>query len=402
MSQYFSSENGIALNANWDSLHNMLDICLVYGLSLGTPTSAVKDVLGRVVLTFSAAHKVLLFQNVTLSGFFPAGLNTDYQVIALTTSELTLAPLDKRQITQPTTIGSARLTPIGYDIAFTSATCRVYRAKKPTSSHPFIRVDCATEKGGVTYNSSFARSAMVGLLENMTHIDDVENTHKQIPYNQSNPARNWEITKVSGNTLRGESKWFWATNNLINAGGTFSEGYGVTNGQEFSIAGDADAVLMSIKPSTGVVTFVYGWGGDMSQPSLNGACLLSTCATTLWHTGNDVAPNSRGMPLVNSSNPDALFCNINTLQTLRSKPLVFDYDSGRLNNLSNGYAHNFLFNVGGRLLNPIPKALYMGGDYSVMGSQTTVAVLDGEAIAILKCFTTSGVGGLGYMLGEAL
>jgi hypothetical protein len=53
---------------------------------------------------------------------------------------------------------------------------------------------------------------MVGLIENMTHIDDYQDTSKlQLPLDTNDFKKNWKITGTGATVVRGWSKWHWAT-----------------------------------------------------------------------------------------------------------------------------------------------------------------------------------------------
>jgi hypothetical protein len=53
-----------------------------------------------------------------------------------------------------------------------------------------------------SYNSAYAKSAMVGLIENMTHIDDYQDTSKlQLPLDTNDFKKNWKITGTGATLL---------------------------------------------------------------------------------------------------------------------------------------------------------------------------------------------------------
>lgn len=249
--QYFSHLNGLTLGNNWGDLIRLLDKALVTGLDFTQITAASIDTQGDVHITLYAAHNAMLFQVVELTGFAPSSLNQKYRIKGVpNTTQLILKPaLDivERSITA---IGTGKLASLGYDIIFRDAgdVKRVYRTKNPTVEHPFIRVDeSLTSPDGTSgvYTSSYAKYAMVGLLENMTHIDDYENPEVlQLPFDSTDPAKNWKITGTGTNVIRGWSKWHWAVNNQYPSNSINESASPNTELKRFTLCGDNNAFYL--------------------------------------------------------------------------------------------------------------------------------------------------------------
>lgn len=247
--QFFSHLNGLALGNNWGDLVRLLDTCLVNGLPFSSITAASIDANGDINLKFFAAHNAVLFQIVELTGFSPSNINAKYRIKGLPTSTQMIlkAELTGQSITAN---GSAKLAALGYDIIYRDANDvkRVYRAKNPRAEHPFIRVDETISDGVNSYNSAYAKSAMVGLIENMTHIDDYQDTSKlQLPLDTTDFKKNWKITGTGLNVVRGWSKWHWATDR----GYEILESSIPQNGNRpFTLVGDSDAFYLLYNSST--------------------------------------------------------------------------------------------------------------------------------------------------------
>jgi len=215
--QFFSHLNGLVLSNNWGDLIRLLDTCLVNGLPLTAITSATIDVQGDLNLSLYAEHKALLFQVIELQGFVPASINGKYRIKGTPDSKTLIlkAELKGQAIT---TTGTAKLASLGYEIIFRDPNDvkRVYRAKDPSAQHPFIRVDETISDGTNSYASNYAKYAMVGLIENMTHIDDYEDPSKlQLPLDVADPAKNWQISGTDTGVIRGWSRWYWAMSDLL-------------------------------------------------------------------------------------------------------------------------------------------------------------------------------------------
>jgi hypothetical protein len=246
--QFFSHLNGLVLSNNWGDLIRLLDTCLVNGLPLTAITSATIDAQGDITLNLYAEHKALLFQVIELQGFVPASINGKYRIKGTPDSKTLIlkAELKGQAIT---TTGTAKLASLGYEIIFRDPNDvkRVYRTKNPTVEHPFIRVDesltSPDDTSGV-YTSSYAKYAMVGLLENMTHIDDYENPEVlQLPFDSTDPAKNWKITGTGTNVIRGWNRWYWRKRGERNPGEQYADSDSInTNGSgQFTLIGDQNA-----------------------------------------------------------------------------------------------------------------------------------------------------------------
>ena len=246
--QYFSHLNGLTLGNNWGDLIRLLDKALVTGIDFTQITAASIDEQGDVHITLYAAHNAMLFQVVELTGFAPASFNQKYRIKGVpNTTQLILKPHTAIAETSITTVGAGRLASLGYEIIFRDANDvkRVYRAKNPTSQHPFIRVDeSLTSPDGTTglYTSTYAKSAMVGLLEHMEHIDDFNNPDVlQLPFSSADPARNWKINGTGTGVFRGWSKWYWArSGSALTANNIADSASPLAGDRQFTIIGDTD------------------------------------------------------------------------------------------------------------------------------------------------------------------
>lgn len=257
--QYFSHLNGLTLNNNWGDLIRLLDKALVTGVDFTQITAASIDAQGDVHITLYAAHNAMLFQVVELTGFAPASFNQKYRIKGVpNTTQLILKPHTVIVETSITTVGAGKLAPLGYEIIFRDANDvkRVYRAKNPTAQHPFIRVDesLASPDGATgVYTSTYAKYAMVGLLEHMEHIDDYQNPDVlQLPFDPADTSKNWKIVGSGSSIVRGWSRWYWARSgsNIFDTSSDSSAPTTASRG--FTITGDKDAFYFLSSSGTGV------------------------------------------------------------------------------------------------------------------------------------------------------
>ncbi|MBD8008751.1 hypothetical protein [Acinetobacter pecorum] len=341
--QYFSHSNGLTLGNNWGDLIRLLDKALVTGIDFTQITAASIDAQGDVHITLYAAHNAMLFQVVELSGFAPVSLNQKYRIKGVpNTTQLILKPaldIAERSIT---VIGMGKLAPLGYDIIFRDVgdVKRVYRAKNPTAQHPFIRVDESLASDTGSYTATYAKYAMVGLLEHMEHIDDYENLNvAQLPVSVSNPKFNWDIYNGSGSSVvRGWSRWYWRRS--ASWGGSGADNLSPPTGNaQFALIGDFNAFyfLPSLTPSTPRDLVLYGAG--VFESATDGSTippwfLMSTLrynktageSQTLWSLDG-------GLPLLHSKNVASFIVpkleeNNPLPSTATGYPIMPDYQSG--------------------------------------------------------------------------
>lgn len=262
--QYFSHLNGLILGNNWGDMIRLLDTCLVSGLPLSSVTSASIDSQGDISLNLFAGHKCLLFQIIELSGFEPTEINGKYRIKGTPTSTQLILKATHAGKTV-TKLGTTKLASLGYEIVFRDSADvkRVYRAKNPRAEHPFIRVDETISDGVNSYTSTYAKSAMVGLIENMTHIDDYQDPLKlQLPIDTSDLAKNWKIVGTGTTVIRGWSKWYWASNLGVRNGGVTASQTPPTGNRNFTLCGDSDAfyILNSGTITSSEYKIIYGCG----------------------------------------------------------------------------------------------------------------------------------------------
>ncbi|MCI3877696.1 MULTISPECIES: hypothetical protein [Acinetobacter] len=335
--QFFSHFNGITLGNNWGDLIRLLDTCLVNGLPFASVTSASIDANGDINLTFFAAHNAVLFQIVELTGFSPSNINGKYRIKGLPTSTQMIlkAELSGQSVAAS---GSAKLAALGYDIIFRDANDvkRVYRSKNPTSAHPFIRVDETISDGTNSYTSTYAKYAMVGLLENMTHIDDYENADVlQLPLSTSNLKLNYSISGSGSTVVRGWSRWTWARINNLNQ--SYSDASTPSNGnRNFTLVGDNDAFYMVMPFSTtATMKRIYGAGlfNSCLKSDVIPAWFLMSRLSTSNASTNYLATENFSAPLVAGNGPAQFivprFTELNRVSNhVTANPVLPDYSSG--------------------------------------------------------------------------
>ena len=343
--QYFSHLNGLTLGNNWGDLIRLLDKALVTGIDFTQITTASINTQGDVHITLYAAHNAMLFQVIELTGFAPTSLNQKYRIKGVpSVTELILKPHTAITETSIVTIGSGKLTSLGYEIIFrdTNDVKRVYRAKNSTAQHPFIRVDeSLTSPDGTTgvYTSTYAKFAMVGLLEHMEHIDDYENPDVlQLPFDPVDPSKNWKINGAGTGCVRGWSKWYWAHASVSGASGGVTESASPANtNRSFLLVGDKDAFYIQ-RPHSSDTSYMYLSGVGLFDSALKSDIVpnwfLMTFLRTRTAGANEGFRDYEGaLPLHNTESTARFFCcnhqEVNRIiAQVLGKPILPDYESG--------------------------------------------------------------------------
>lgn len=341
--QFFSHLNGLNLGNNWGDLIRLLDAALVNGVSLSSITAALIDEQGDVHLNFYADHKALLFQVVELTGFTPESLNQKYRIKGVpSATSLILKPETALLDTMISSSGAAKLASLGYEIIFRDVNDvkRVYRAKNPSAQHPFIRVDETISNLEGSYTESYAKYAMVGLLENMTHIDDYANPDVlQLPFNPSDPSKNWKITGTGTAVVRGWSRWHYSKNGTGYSNSADSSAPTNIN-RAFTLAGDCDAFYLLNQVGTNA-NFKILRGCGLFNSTLESSVIPNWFLFSFFTSMN--ASASWGLGSENTSSPlQALQLAAASLtlkyapleklsQSITANPILVDYLSGRSN-----------------------------------------------------------------------
>lgn len=308
--QYFSHLNGLQLDNRWGDMIALLDTCLVNGIVLPYITDCLVDANGNLALTFDAPHKSLLFQIVEFKNFNPSSLNGKYRIIGVPNA--TQLILKASNAIVPITIGQSKLSSLGYEIVFTGTNKRVYRALNPNSNHPYIRVDeSITSPDGTTgiYTSTYAKYAMVGLLERMDHIDDYEKSDVlQLPFDPVDPSKNWKITGTGSNVVRGWSRWYWRKRGEQNIGAQYSDSDTsiTTSNGKFTLSGNYDAFYL--------VSTIHGNIPDRKITMGCGLFNSNTSSSVIpnWFLGSTLTTSTAGNfynTIYNSPNMTMLTCH---------------------------------------------------------------------------------------------
>lgn len=414
--QYFSHLNGLTLGNNWGDLIRLLDKALVTGIDFTQITAASIDAQGDVHITLYAAHNAMLFQVVELSGFAPASLNQKYRIKGVpSATKLILKPHTAIAETSITTVGAGKLASLGYEIIFrdTNDVKRVYRAKNPTAQHPFIRVDeSLTSPDGTTgvYTSSYAKYAMVGLLESMTHIDDYENPDVlQLPFDPADTAKNWKITGTGEGVVRGWSKWYWSVNNQHPSNHITESSSPNGELKRFTLCGDANAFYLlnsSHSRSYSSDKILKGCGVFKGGKHTNNWFLMCALTSTSAGTAVRLGTLQGGTPLAfySTEGPHHFLVNIESATVnghVFASPIMMGELSGSANTAQNTDvpALEIPFNDHGGYLRGSLHHVYYACKITRPPNTTTI-ISDNSMYITDSCRNYNADGGFYFYLGE--
>lgn len=194
------------LDNNWGDLTNLLDAVLVNGFNLKAIDS-ITLLDGVATVTVSSGHGYNLNWAVLISGCDQVEYNGEHRVTSTTTATFTFDVVGSpvTPATTQTTM-SAKMAPLGFEIAFTGTNKRAYRSPNVLSSRPFLRVDDSCDPHWTT---TYAKFGKVTLAEGMSDIDTFVGNHA--PYDPAFPTRNEGGSGSGTSASAGYFKWFYAT-----------------------------------------------------------------------------------------------------------------------------------------------------------------------------------------------
>lgn len=335
--QFICSENYNApsLGNAWGVLINVLDGCLVNGLTL----PAINNVISsgsQLTITFTTNHQLKMFQVLRLSGFVPTGLNGDFRIVGVPNAA---AVVIESTVTTVTTIGNAILKPLGYEKSFAGPNKAVYRDKNVSAVYrPFLRVDNSLDP---VYSDSYAKYAKVGVLENCTGIDDLSST--QIPFDADNPTKNWVGTGSGSSAYAGWAKWYYARSANAYANGADS-GSPASGNRPWMIVGNSQGFYL-VNPMTPSDShkLLYGFGVYDLIDGINATpyYLLATWDYATVGASRDFSGGSTPIntaPLYNSTKPAILFNGVGINTQVSALAAHGLYESGTTNTYLNNFA----------------------------------------------------------------
>lgn len=259
-----SNNNAPQLTNNFGCMLSVLNAALVNGIQVGTISSLTAS--GNIVTAvFGTAHNLMQYQVVKITGADQPAYNVEARILTVPnattiTFELAAAP----SVATATGTISCSLPPLDWEKPFSSTSATggkaAYRSKNTLlSSRPFLRV---VDELDPAYNSTYAKYAKVGIVEDMTDIDTMLGI--QAPYNSSTPNRNWVGTGSGTSAINGWARWYYARS--MNAHESFGSDATTPSAgnRAWLVVGNSDYFYILPSQNGSGSAFPYGFGNFKS------------------------------------------------------------------------------------------------------------------------------------------
>ena len=335
-----SNNNAPQLQNAFGSMIDVLDACLVNGISLGL-VSSLTSTGTTVTAVFSTAHNLMQYQVLKITGANEVEYNGEHRILTVpnatsVTFQLGSAP----STTTATGTITASLPPLGWEKPFSSANVSgggkaAYRSKNLLlPSRPFLRV---VDELDPSYTATYAKYAKVGIVEDMTDIDTMLGV--QAPYDTANPDKNWVGSGSGTSVINGWARWYYARAALLPSNGS-DMGLPADGNRVWLVVGNGDFfyVLPGVRPSSAELhkTPPYGFGAfdslihndnantflasNLDLGSVSKNTLLTSFTGTAYSTESKLLLLHRGYAQNGSSeiaNCYSLGCSANTMYSGR-------------------------------------------------------------------------------------
>ena len=199
-------EGAPQLTNAFGSLTELLDAVLVNGFGVKT-ISTLTCTGGIATATTSTAHKYKVADVLLIAGATPIEYNGECRVLSVTSSSFTYAPTATAPTAPATGTITAKIAPLGWEIAFSATSKRAYRSTNALSKKHILRVDDSMDP---LWAPNWAKYAKVTMAESMSDIDTF--VGGRAPYDPTNPTRNEIATGTfqTSDVVNGWYKWGYA------------------------------------------------------------------------------------------------------------------------------------------------------------------------------------------------
>lgn len=209
-----TNTNAPQLQNAFGCMIDVLDACLVNGF--GSQTVSTLSVNGtKATATYGTAHNYLQGQVVKVAGADQIEFNGEHRINVESPTSISYT-ITGSNVSQATGTITTSLPPLGFEKPYASTNPSgggkaAYRTKNTAlASRPFLRV---VDERDPSWTSTYAKYAKVGIVENMTGIDAMSGD--QMPYDPSNPTKNWVGTGTGSSAVNGWAKWHYAVSTGI-------------------------------------------------------------------------------------------------------------------------------------------------------------------------------------------
>lgn len=245
---YSTMKGAPILPSEWGGLLNVLKACLINGFN-SQQVSFVDIVDGVATIALGSNHGFIEHQVVAISGANEAAFNTEYRVLSVADTAITVAT-NLLSATGTMTINTA---PLGWTEQFTGVNKSAFKAKDTVTNRFVLRVDDSKPNG---YEVGWAKFARITIAEDMSDIDTFVGA--KAPTSLTNVNTNEQGDGVTGlNGVFGWAKWYHGVET------TPALREGASSGQlpafEWEIVGDDSSLYLftQITNSQGRATYAF-------------------------------------------------------------------------------------------------------------------------------------------------
>lgn len=208
-----TNNNAPQLTNNFGCMIDVLDACLVNGF--GAQSVSTLKASGRVVtVTFGAAHNLMQYQVIKITGANQSEFNGEHRILsAPDANSFTFELANTATVAQATGTIVCSLPPLGWEKPFSSTHSSgtggkaAYRSTNLLlASRPFLRV---VDELDPAYTATYAKYAKVGIVEDMADINTMLGV--QAPYDAANPDKNWVGTGSGASAINGWARWYYTS-----------------------------------------------------------------------------------------------------------------------------------------------------------------------------------------------
>lgn len=265
---YYSTMKGAPnLASEWGSLLSVLKGCLLNGFN-EQQVSSVVIVDGIATITLGSDHGFIEHQVVAISGADQVAFNTEYSVLSVTATTITVKAPAITAVTGTMLIKTAAM---GWTEKFTGTNKSVFAAKDTTKNRFVLRVDNSLPVG---YDASWAKFARVTIAEDMIDIDNFGSFAKA-PTSPTNINTNEQGNGVTGASgVYGWAKWYHGVETISYLKEQSTVGQSATF--DWEIVGDDSCFYFWVKitNSEGRATYAFAPIDSVSSTD-NFNCFLS-------------------------------------------------------------------------------------------------------------------------------
>lgn len=284
-----TNNNAPQLTNNFGCMIDVLDACLVNGF--GAQSVSTLKASGKVVtVTFGAAHNLMQYQVIKITGANQSEFNGEHRILSVpNANSFTFELANTATVTQASGTIVCSLPPLGWEKPFGSPHSSgtggkaAYRSTNLLlASRPFLRV---VDELDPAYTATYAKYAKVGIVEDMIDINTMLGV--QAPYDSANPDKNWVGTGSGTSAMNGWSRWYYAHGAAFTATTSDSSAPPVGN-RSWVLVGTKDYFyILPTGVTNNTLALLYGFGtfDRLLQNDISNHFLTSTIASNAANSG---------------------------------------------------------------------------------------------------------------------